>query len=338
MSRHCRLSSNHSRFRGLTLNSFESHIPVLKREALAALNIKRNGFYVDATLGRAGHAQAIAEQLGEEGSLVCLDRDPRAVELGQQIFNSDQRVQIMQGEFARMQKLLSALTENRKVDGILMDLGVSSPQLDQAERGFSFMRDGDLDMRMDPTQGESAAQWLARVEEADLVKVLFEFGEEKFARRIANAIVLTRAETKIESTLQLASIIEQSIPKKDKHKHPATRTFQAIRLHVNQELRQISEALPQAVELLNEGGRIAVISFHSLEDRIVKRFLRSLSTPNLPPKNIPISEDAYKTPLKLIGRAIKPSNEEVKANPRARSSVLRIAERTEIAYSVPAGG
>ncbi|MCL4154609.1 UNVERIFIED_CONTAM: hypothetical protein GTU68_019675 [Idotea baltica] len=201
-----------------------------------------------------------------------------------------------------------------------MDLGVSSPQLDQAERGFSFMRDGDLDMRMDPTQGESAAEWLARVDEADLVKVLFELGEEKFARRIANAIVLTRTETKIESTLQLANLIEQSIPKKDKHKHPATRTFQAIRLHVNQELRQISDALPQAVELLNEGGRLAVISFHSLEDRIVKRFMRSLSTPNLPPKNIP------------------PSSEEIKANPRARSSVLRIAERTDVAYSRLRGG
>ena len=194
------------------------------------------------------------------------------------------------------------------------------------------MRDGALDMRMDISRGESAAQWLARVDEADLVKVLFELGEEKFARRIANAIVLTRAETKIESTLQLANIIEQSIPKKDKHKHPATRTFQAIRLYINQELTQIGSALPQAVELLNEGGRLAVISFHSLEDRIVKRFMRSLSTPNLPPKNIPVTDDAYKTPLKLIGKAIKPSAEEVAINPRSRSSVLRTAERTDVEY------
>lgn len=310
----------------------ESHIPVLKREALAALNIRLDGSYIDATLGRAGHAQAIAAQLGPEGCLIGFDRDPRAIELGEEVFGDDCRVKVLQGEFARMSELLSRLTDVKKVDGILMDLGVSSPQLDQADRGFSFMRDGDLDMRMDPTQGESAAQWLARVEEAELVKVLFELGEEKFARRIANAIVLTREETKIESTLQLANIIEQSIPKKDKHKHPATRTFQAIRLHVNQELKQISEALPQAVELLNQGGRLAVISFHSLEDRIVKRFLRSLSTPNLPPKNIPVSEEAYKTPLKLIGRAIKPSKEEVRANPRARSSVLRVAERTDIPY------
>ena len=320
------------------MNSSELHIPVLKREALTALNIQSSGSYIDATLGRAGHARAIAEQLSQQGSLLCLDRDPRAIELGQQIFADDARVQIVQGEFASMRQLISEFTQVEKVDGILMDLGVSSPQLDQAERGFSFMRDGELDMRMDPTQGESAAQWLARVEEPDLVKVLFELGEEKFARRIANAIVLTRTESKIETTLQLASIIENNIPKKDKHKHPATRTFQAIRLYINQELRQISEALPQAVELLNQGGRLAVISFHSLEDRIVKRFMRSLSTPNLPPKNIPVSADAYKTPLKLIGRAIKPSRAEIDANPRARSSVLRIAERTDVAYPATLGG
>jgi 16S rRNA (cytosine1402-N4)-methyltransferase len=195
------------------------------------------------------------------------------------------------------------------------------------------MREGDLDMRMDPSQGESAADWLARVEESDLVKVLFEFGEEKFARRIARAIILAREESKLETTLQLAALVEQSIPKKDKHKHPATRTFQAIRLYVNQELSQVSEALPQAVSLLNEGGRLAVISFHSLEDRIVKRFIRGLATPNLPPKSIPVSEDAYLTPLKAIGRAIKPSREEVRENPRSRSSVLRIAERTDVSYS-----
>ena len=320
------------------MSSSEIHIPVLKREAVAALNIQRDGVYVDATLGRAGHAQAIAKELGDDGSLICLDRDPRAVVLGRQVFQDDHRVKIVHGEFARINQLLNSFAEFNKVDGILMDLGVSSPQLDQADRGFSFMRDGELDMRMDPTQGESAAQWLARVDEDDLVKVLFELGEEKFARRIANAIVVSRAEVKIESTLQLASIIEQNIPKKDKNKHPATRTFQAIRLYINQELRQISDALPQAVDLLNQGGRLAVISFHSLEDRIVKRFMRSLSTPNLPPKNIPVSEDAYKTPLKLIGRAIKPSSQEVKENPRARSSVLRIAERTEVEYTPSIGG
>jgi len=206
------------------------------------------------------------------------------------------------------------------------------PQLDQAERGFSFMRDGELDMRMDTSTGESAAQWLARVDERDLMMVLFDLGEEKFARRIARAIVATREETKIESTLQLASIIADATPKKDKNKHPATRSFQAIRLHVNQELTQVSQALPQSVQLLNEGGRLAVISFHSLEDRIVKRFMRELSTPNLPPKNIPVAESAYRTPLKLLSRAIKPSKHEVAENPRSRSSVLRIAERTDVPY------
>ena len=313
------------------MNIPDAHIPVLKREAVAALAIKTDGVYVDATLGRGGHAQEIAALLGEQGRLFCLDRDPIAIAHGKQIFANDQRIKVIQGEFARMREMLMEMAQITKVDGILMDLGVSSPQLDESERGFSFMRDGDLDMRMDPTQGESAAMWLARVEEAELVKVLFEFGEEKFARRIAKAVVIEREETPIETTLQLANIIEQSIPKKEKHKHPATRTFQAIRLHVNQELQQISEALPQALELLNEGGRLAVISFHSLEDRIVKRFMRAMATPNLPPKNIPVAPEAYLTPLKLIGKAIKPTAKELKSNRRARSSVLRIAERTDVA-------
>jgi 16S rRNA (cytosine1402-N4)-methyltransferase len=315
------------------MTTLEDHIPVLKREALEALNVFSGGVYVDATYGRGGHARAIAERMGGQGRLIALDRDPRAVELGRQMFKDDERVQIIHGEFAHIGDLVRELANVEKVDGILMDLGVSSPQINQAERGFSFMREGDLDMRMDPSQGESAADWLARVEESDLVKVLFEFGEEKFARRIARAIILAREESKLETTLQLAALVEQSIPKKDKHKHPATRTFQAIRLYVNQELSQVSEALPQAVSLLNEGGRLAVISFHSLEDRIVKRFIRGLATPNLPPKSIPVSEDAYLTPLKAIGRAIKPSREEVRENPRSRSSVLRIAERTDVSYS-----
>ncbi len=316
--------------------AIETHIPVLKREAVSALNVQSGGVYLDATLGRGGHSEEIAKRMGESGKLICLDRDPRAIELGKKKFQSDSRIEVLQGEFSRMSELLSNFTKISKVDGILMDLGVSSPQLDQAERGFSFMRDGELDMRMDPTKGESAAQWLARVEESDLVKVLFELGEEKFARRIANAIVVTRESQVIDSTLQLANIIEQSVPKKDKHKHPATRTFQAIRLHINQELVEVSSALPQAVELLNEGGRLAVISFHSLEDRIVKRFIRKLSTPNLPPKNIPVSAEAYLTPLKAVGKAIKPSKQEVNDNPRSRSSVLRVAERTDIAFSASA--
>lgn len=314
------------------MTTSEAHIPVLFREAVDALNIHAAGTYVDATLGRAGHAQEIAKHLGADGRLVAFDRDPRAIELGNDVFANDQRVHLVHSEFSRMAEMLRSITDIQNVDGVLMDLGVSSPQLDQAERGFSFMRDGELDMRMDTTKGESAAQWLARVEERDLMMALFDLGEEKFARRIARAIVLTRQETKIESTLQLAAIIEEATPKKDKHKHPATRTFQAIRLHVNQELSQVSEALPQAVELLNEGGRLAVISFHSLEDRIVKRFIRELSTPKLPPKNIPVTEEAYLTPLKALSRAIKPSKQEIQDNPRSRSSVLRIAERTAVPY------
>ncbi|RBP49858.1 16S rRNA (cytosine(1402)-N(4))-methyltransferase RsmH [Arenicella xantha] len=310
----------------------EQHIPVLKREALDALNIRSDGVYVDATLGRAGHARAILERLGDNGRLIGFDRDPRAIELASAIFAEEPRVQIIHSDFARMAEKLHAVAQLESVDGVFMDLGVSSPQLDQAERGFSFMRDGALDMRMDTTQGESAAQWLASVDERDLMMVLFDLGEEKFARRIARAIVLERDESAIQTTLHLARIVEEATPKKDKHKHPATRTFQAIRLHVNQELSQVSEALPQAVSLLNEGGRLAVISFHSLEDRIVKRFIRDLSTPNLPPKNIPVTSDMYLTPLKPIGKAIKPTADEVRENPRARSSVLRIAERTAVPY------
>ena len=207
------------------MTTSELHIPVLKREALAALQIRNGGVYVDGTLGRAGHAQAIAEQMGQDGRLVGFDRDPRAIELGQQVFAGDERVQLIHSEFARMAEMLRDFTGFEKVDGVLLDLGVSSPQLDQAERGFSFMRDGELDMRMDPTRGESAAQWLAKVEERDLMMVLFELGEEKFARRIARAIVLEREEQPIESTLQLAAIIEQAIPKKEKHKHPGDPHF-----------------------------------------------------------------------------------------------------------------
>ncbi|GHA05813.1 ribosomal RNA small subunit methyltransferase H [Arenicella chitinivorans] len=311
----------------------EEHIPVLKREALSALNVRPSGVYIDATLGRGGHARAILEQLGPEGRLIGFDRDLRAVELGRATFADDKRVSIVHCEFARMQHKIKQFSDISGIDGVLMDLGVSSPQLDQAERGFSFLRDGALDMRMDTTQGESAADWLARVDERDLMMVLFDLGEERFARRIAHAIVEQRAETPITTTHQLADIVAQAIPKKDKHKHPATRSFQAIRLHVNQELAQVSDVLPQTVELLNEGGRLAVISFHSLEDRIVKRFIRDLSTPNLPPKNIPVSADMYRTPLKQIGKPIKPSAEEVARNVRARSAVLRVAERTDVPYA-----
>lgn len=308
----------------------KQHVPVLFREAVDALNIRENGIYIDATFGRGGHAAEILSHLSDEGRLVGFDRDPQAVSLGREKFGDDKRVTILHSQFSRMSLMLHQELGVQHVDGILMDLGVSSPQLDQAERGFSFMRDGELDMRMDTTRGQSAAEWLAIVEERELVQVLFDLGEEKFARRIARAIVLNREEAPISSTLQLAAIVSEATPKKDKHKHPATRTFQAIRLYINQELVEVSQALPQALELLNESGRLAVISFHSLEDRIVKRFIRHHSTPNLPPRNIPVTEENYLTPLKSIGKAIKPSKQEVQTNPRSRSSVLRIAERTAV--------
>lgn len=319
------------------MTATEQHIPVLFGEAVDALNIRENGVYVDATFGRGGHAAEILRRLGPDGRLLGFDRDLNAVNLGREKFRDETRLTILHSQFSLMSQALRSLGDVTHVDGVLMDLGVSSPQLDQAERGFSFMRDGDLDMRMDTTQGVSAAQWLATVDERDLVQVLFELGEEKFARRIARAIVTVREEEPILRTLQLAAIVAEATPKKDKHKHPATRTFQAIRLYINQELVEVSQALPQALELLNEGGRLAVISFHSLEDRIVKRFIRQHATPNLPPRNIPVTDADYLTPLKAIGKAIKPTKQEVQDNPRSRSSVLRIAERTDVPLSVSGG-
>lgn len=315
----------------------EAHIPVLKREVLTALSIKPGGIYLDATLGRGGHASAICDELGDSGRLIAIDRDPQAVENGRKKFANDARVTVLHGEFAQMDALLSEANLDIMFDGILMDLGVSSPQLDQAERGFSFMRDGALDMRMNPSSGISAAQWLTKVDEKDLVKVLFEFGEEKFARRIARSIVQEREEAPITTTLQLANIVAQNIPKRQQSKkHPATRTFQAIRIYINRELEQINEALPKAVSLLGASGRLAVISFHSLEDRLVKRFIRQHSSAKLPPRQIPVSDKDYLTPLIAIGRANKPSATEIKENPRARSSVLRVAERTEQPFQVEA--
>ena len=316
------------------MEATEVHFPVLLREAVDALNIQAGGVYVDATLGRGGHSSEILRRVGSAGRLIAFDRDPRAVELGLERFKGDARVDVVHSQFSLMENVLTGALAFGSVDGILMDLGVSSPQLDQAERGFSFMRDGVLDMRMDTSRGQSAAEWLDVVDEKDLVSVLFELGEEKFARRIARAIILSRAESKIESTLQLAKIVAEATPRKDKHKHPATRTFQAIRLHVNQELIEVSKALPQALRMLKTGGRLAVISFHSLEDRIVKRFIRKHSTPNLPPKNIPVKESDYLTPLVAVGKAIKPSSAEIAENPRSRSSVLRVAERTDVSLSV----
>lgn len=309
-----------------------SHIPVFLDEAIAALRIRPDGTYLDGTLGRAGHAQKIVQQLDANGRFVALDRDTDAIIAGKEIFSNDDRVLLLHGDFSRLEEIVVAANQTLQFDGILLDIGVSSPQLDQAERGFSFMQDGALDMRMDVTKGQTAAEWLAIAEEKEIANVIYQFGEEKFSRRIARAIITRRIDEPIETTLQLSKLISDVIPRHEKHKHPATRTFQAIRIHINDELGQLKSVLPQAVRLLNEGGRLVVISFHSLEDRIVKRFMRNLAKGEFVPKHIPVVPE-YKAPIKTIGKAIKASSDELNRNPRARSAVLRIAERTEVTYA-----
>lgn len=308
---------------------FMEHLPVLYTESLQALNIKADGIYLDCTFGRGGHSRGILEQLDKHGRLLAFDRDLDAVnsEVARQL-KTDSRFELQHSPFSQLQQVVENRNWQGLVDGILMDLGVSSPQLDNPERGFSFMRDGPLDMRMDGQTGLSAAQWLAQVDEQELARVLFEYGEERFSRRIAKAIVTARVETPITSTLQLAELISAAIPKKEKHKHPATRSFQAIRIAVNQELEEIKSVLQQAVRVLKPGGRLVVISFHSLEDRIVKRFIRDESGQKYNPGKLPIKEvDIPQGLLKKIGKAVYAAEQEVALNPRARSAVMRVAEK-----------
>jgi 16S rRNA (cytosine1402-N4)-methyltransferase len=304
---------------------------VLFNEVLEALAVKPDGIYVDGTFGRGGHAGAILERLDKKGRLLAIDKDPQAVAVAKDRFGEDPRFEIEQGSFTQLRRLVQerGWMQAGGVDGVLLDLGVSSPQLDDPERGFSFRQDGDLDMRMDPNAGQSAAEWLARADEYDIRRVLFEFGEERFAKRIARAIVKARAMTPIRSTGQLASLVREVIPTKShvKGKDPATRTFQGIRIFINNELDDVKEGLPQAVDVLKPGGRLAVISFHSLEDRIVKRFLRDESRGDQFPPDLPVPQSALSPRTKLIGKAIRASEAEVAENPRARSAVLRIAER-----------
>lgn len=304
-----------------------SHRPVLLTEAVEALAIKPGGIYLDGTFGRGGHAQAILDRLDENGRLLAMDQDPRAIEVAHQKFAHDSRFEIVQKNFEGMEEVVAERNLQQKIDGVLLDIGVSSPQLDDASRGFSFLRPGPLDMRMNPHAGQSAAEWLAVVDEYDLVTVLMRFGEEKFARRIAHAIVETRQHTAITDTVQLAKIIEAAIPVKDKNKHPATRSFQAIRIYVNRELEVLENALQAALNVLSVGGRLAVISFHSLEDRIVKRFFRDKARGPQLPKDIPIMAKDIEQPFKLVGKAVKPGKQELQENPRSRSSVLRVLER-----------
>ena len=299
------------------------HRPVLLEEAIAALMVSVDGTYVDGTFGRGGHATRILESLSPRGSLLALDQDPEAAAVAELICANDSRMRFRSTNF----RALADCAAPGSVQGVLLDLGVSSPQLDNPARGFSFSHDGPLDMRMDPEGGQSAADWLANVKEAELARVLKELGEERFARRIARAIVNARAEGPIQRTAHLAEIISAANPKWEPNKHPATRSFQAIRLHINSELESLQDALSAALSVLAKGGRLVVISFHSLEDRIVKRFIRNASRGRQLPPGVPISFEEQQVSLKPIGKAVMPSPTEVAANPRARSAVMRIAER-----------
>lgn len=305
------------------------HTTVLLDEAVNGLNLKDNGIYIDGTFGRGGHSRLILSQLGEQGRLYAIDRDPQAIAAAAEI--TDPRFNIIHGPFSALAEYVEQLGLTGKIDGILLDLGVSSPQLDDAERGFSFMRDGPLDMRMDPTRGHSAAEWLLQAEESDIAFVLKTFGEERFAKRIARAIVERNREQPMTRTKELADVIYAATPVKDKFKHPATRSFQAIRIWVNSELEEIELALKGALIALAPSGRLSVISFHSLEDRIVKRFMREQSRGPQVPAGIPMTEAQLASlggrQLKALGKMM-PGEAEVGENPRARSSVLRIAERT----------
>jgi len=296
---------------------------------LQALTLRQDGLYVDATCGRGGHSGTMLARLGTHGRVLALDRDPEAVHAVRARFASDARFEIHQAPFSQLQSLLQARGLVGRVDGILFDLGVSSPQLDAPARGFSFLREGPLDMRMDPAQGESAAQWLNRADETEIARVLRDYGEERFARRIARAIVRERASAPITSTRALAELVAGAVPTRERGKDPATRSFQAIRLFINRELEELDTALPQAVAALAPGGRLAVISFHSLEDRRVKHFLRAEAKGAELPPGLPVRAQALRTRLKLVGKAIRPSEAEVARNPRARSAVLRVAERTQ---------
>ena len=304
-----------------------NHQAVLLQEALESLNIQPSGNYIDATFGRGGHSLAILQQLNEEGRLIAFDQDPEAVAFAKQKFIDEPRLTIEHCNFNQVADVIEQYGLTGKIDGVLMDLGVSSPQLDDAERGFSFLRSGPLDMRMDTSQGETARQWLARVKTADLIRVLKKYGEEKFARRIATAIVETRATREITETGDLAEIISNAIPVKEKHKHPATRSFQAIRIHLNEELQAIQQGLTGAASVLAKGGRLSVISFHSLEDRIVKRFMRDISSRPKLPAGLPVMEADIEVPYRLVGKPITAGAEELDINPRARSARLRVLEK-----------
>ena len=298
------------------------HSPVLLQEIIAALRPDGAGLYVDCTFGRGGHSRALLAQLNEKGRVVALDKDPVAVEVGCALAREEPRFAIERASYASIGRIAKSRAISGDVDGILLDLGLSSPQLEDAGRGFSFLRDGPLDMRMDPESGISAAAWLKRAPEREIARVIREFGEERYARRIARAVVEARGREPIARTRQLAAIVERCVAKRERRRHPATRTFQALRIFVNRELEELQDALNQLPSVLKPGGRVAVVSFHSLEDRVVKRFIRG--RPAFAHPTFAFNEGP---PLRALGKPLRPSAAEVARNPRARSAILRIAER-----------
>jgi 16S rRNA (cytosine1402-N4)-methyltransferase len=302
-----------------------AHVTVLLEEAVGALAIKADGIYMDATFGRGGHSRRILAELGPKGRLIAVDRDPQAIAAGRAI--NDPRFQLIHRAFGEIGETAREAAVG-DVDGILFDIGVSSPQIDEGERGFSFRHDAPLDMRMDTTRGETAAEWLARAEVREITEVIRDYGEERFAFQIAKKIVAARVEQPIVTTGQFAALVRATVRTREPGQDAATRSFQALRIHINQELGQLALALPQALALLKPGGRLVVISFHSLEDRIVKNFMREQATADSLPKSLPLRADQLPQPkLRLVGRAVKPSAGEIAANPRARSAVMRVAEK-----------
>lgn len=303
------------------------HFSVLLKESVGALVQDEGGVYIDGTFGRGGHSRAILQQLNESGQLLAFDKDPQAVAAGRELEVTDNRFAIVHESFVALAEEAERREVAGRVAGILLDLGVSSPQLDQADRGFSFLQDGPLDMRMDPTRGISAADWVNSAPEEEIARVLFEYGEERFSRRMARAIVAQRRQTPFTRTRQLAEVVAAANPKWERDKNPATRAFQAIRIEVNSELKDLERALAVALDVLRPGGRLVVISFHSLEDRIVKRFFKQEARGQIFPKGLPVTEDQLQQRLRLIGKTIKASEEELQLNIRSRSAIMRVAEK-----------
>ncbi len=301
------------------------HQPVLLNEALEALNIDKKGIYMDATFGRGGHSRGILNQLGSAGRLIAIDRDPLATQHAATLFGNDERFSIFKTAFSGMLDVAEKAELSGRVDGVLIDLGVSSPQLDDASRGFSFQKNGPLDMRMDTSSGKTASEWLQSASEEEIVKVLREYGEERFARRIAAAIVAFQKERVFSTTDEFAEVVRHAIPRWEKHKDPATRTFQAIRIAVNDELQELRDVLVASLQVLKHGGRLVVISFHSLEDRIVKRFMRDHASPQQPDKRLPVEPIA--PDARLIGKPVRPGAADIEVNVRSRSAIMRVLEK-----------